>query len=54
MWSAGRREQRSEGQTIGACLGWRGRVSRGAQVGILMKQRSGLCKNQRDNQQHPE
>jgi hypothetical protein len=54
MWSVGRGEQRSESQTIGAGLARQGRVSRSAQVGILMKKRSGLCKNEGDNQHHRE
>jgi hypothetical protein len=54
LCSAGRGEQRSESQTFDAGLTRQGRVSRCVQVGILMKQRPGLCKDQRDNQQHPE
>ena len=50
MCSVGRGKQRRESQTIDAGLAWQRRVSRRVQVGILMKQGTGLCKNQRDNQ----
>ena len=50
MCRAGRGKQRRESQTIDAGLAWQRRVSRRVQVGILMKQGTGLCKNQRDNQ----
>jgi len=51
MGSAGRGKQGSEGQTISAGLARQRRVSRRVQVGILMEQGTGLCKDQRDNQQ---
>lgn len=54
MGSAGRGKNRREGQTIDAGLARERRVTRRAQVGILMKQSTSLCKNQRDYQQQPE
>jgi len=54
MCSAGRGKQRSESQTLDAGLTRQRPVFRRAQMGILMKQGTGLCKNQRNNQQQPE